>query len=221
VLPFGDGGVLVALDADDVVTQARAAAAVALMLGESLPRDAGWARPIAGIGGVLVSFDPLRLDANDAADVVARLVDDVPVRGARRDAAAPLVEIPVRYGGAGGPDLDAAAASIGLDPRELARLHAGHEYEALALGFLPGFAYLGPVPPPLTAIGRRPTPRTRVAAGSVAIAGGMTAVYPTDSPGGWHLIARTDTAMWRPDEAQPNRVAVGDRVRFVPVEAPA
>jgi KipI family sensor histidine kinase inhibitor len=221
VLPFGDAGVLVAVDRDDVAEQARTAAALALMLGESLPARAGWARPSAGIGGVLVSFDPLRLDADAAVQVVQRLVHrgNVPAPPAR--AARPVVEIPVRYGGDDGPDLDDVAAAVGLGAAELVRLHADREYEALALGFLPGFAYLGPLPPALVAIGRRPTPRTHVDAGSVALAGGMTAVYPVGSPGGWHVIGRTDTAMWRPGEEPPNLLMAGDRVRFVPTEEAA
>ena len=94
-------------------------------------------------------------------------------------------------------------------------LHSSGRYRALFLGFAPGFAYLGPLPSGLV-VPRRATPRTHVPAGSVAIAGGYTAVYPGQSAGGWHLLGRTDAALWDPFRDPPALLAPGDIVRFVP-----
>jgi UPF0271 protein len=97
---------------------------------------------------------------------------------------------------------------------DTARIHAAGIYTVETMGFMPGFAYLGGLDPRLAALQRRATPRTRVPGGSIGIAGGYTAVYPFESPGGWHLIGRVvDTPMFGPDGSL---LALGDRVRFVP-----
>ena len=129
-----------------------------------------------------------------------------------------LVEIPVCYGGAFGEDLDALAERHGLTQEEVVALHSGVTYHAHMLGFVPGFAYLGGLDSRL-ATPRRQTPRPRVPAGSVAIADEQTAVYPLETPGGWHLIGRTPLRLFRPQDSPPSLLAAGDRVRFVPISA--
>ena len=126
-------------------------------------------------------------------------------------------EIPVLYGGEAGPDLDEVAARAGIAAQEAARLHASQLYHVYMLGFLPGFAYLGSVPEPLR-LPRRATPRARVPAGSVAIASDMTAVYPLESPGGWHLIGSTPVVLWDMARQDEPLLKPGDRVRFVPID---
>ncbi|SDF63320.1 sensor histidine kinase inhibitor, KipI family [Cellulosimicrobium cellulans] len=126
-----------------------------------------------------------------------------------------VVEIPVRYDG---PDLDDVARWAGLSVEEVVARHHGREYEAAFGGFAPGFTYLSGVDPAIAAP-RLATPRTRVPAGSVALAGGLTAVYPGESPGGWRLLGRTDARMFDVDRDPPALVAPGARVRFVPVRA--
>lgn len=126
--------------------------------------------------------------------------------------------IPVRYGGADGPDLAQVARACGLDEAEVIARHSAPEYTALMLGFLPGFAYLGLLPPELE-LPRRATPRARVPAGSVAIAARQTGIYPADSPGGWHILGRTNVRLFHPHAHPPARLGAGDRVRFVPVDA--
>ncbi len=123
----------------------------------------------------------------------------------------------VRYGGDDGPDLADVARACGLRETDVVALHTGREYDALMLGFLPGFAYLGLLPPELE-LPRRATPRARVPSGSVAIAGRQTGVYPASSPGGWHLIGRTSARLFDARHDPPALVRAGDRVRFVPVE---
>lgn len=132
-----------------------------------------------------------------------------------------VVEIPVRYDGA---DLTACAEHLGCTPEEVVRRHTETRWRAGFAGFAPGFAYLTPDggadgTPDATGPGglevpRRDSPRTRVPAGSVALAGTFSAVYPQDSPGGWHLIGRTDAPLWDVDRDPPALIAPGDVVRF-------
>ncbi|HXY39260.1 MAG TPA: 5-oxoprolinase subunit PxpB, partial [Vicinamibacteria bacterium] len=126
-------------------------------------------------------------------------------------------EVPTRYGGDCGEDLEPLARSLGVTVAELVRRHASVDYTALMLGFTPGFAYLGLLPDGLS-VPRQATPRVRVPAGSVGLAGRMTGVYPVASPGGWQIVGRTSWRLFDPWREEPARIAAGDRVRFVPVE---
>lgn len=126
-----------------------------------------------------------------------------------------LHEIAVAYGGDAGPDLGELAAAAGLDEAGFIALHAGTEYTVAFLGFQPGFPYLRGLPGALHAP-RRGTPRMRVAAGSVAIGGGYTGIYPTSGPGGWQIVGRTRARLFDPQRNPPALLAPGDRVRFVP-----
>ncbi|HTV91449.1 MAG TPA: 5-oxoprolinase subunit PxpB [Verrucomicrobiae bacterium] len=125
------------------------------------------------------------------------------------------IEIAVRYGGNDGPDLGDIAQAAGLTLEEAIALHAAANYVVSFVGFLPGFAYLDGLDERLHRP-RRTTPRARVPAGSVAMAGAQSGVYPFDSPGGWHLIGRTDARMFDPDREPAALLQPGDRVRFVP-----
>lgn len=125
--------------------------------------------------------------------------------------------IPVWYGGTAGQDLAEVAAQSGLTPGEAAALHASVTYRVFMLGFSPGFPYLGILPAPL-ASPRLPTPRKRVAAGSVGIAGTQTGIYPQASPGGWRIIGRTPVVLFNLRRPMPFLLAHGDHVRFVPID---
>ena len=122
--------------------------------------------------------------------------------------------IPVRYNGV---DLDSVCASTGLSAEEVIVRHSARTYTVDLLGFVPGFAYLSELDPSLQ-LPRRPQPRPRVAAGSVAIAAAQTAVYPLDTPGGWHIIGSTDTVLFDASRDRPALLAPGDRVRFERVQ---
>lgn len=126
-----------------------------------------------------------------------------------------LHEIPVVYGGAAGPDLETLAARARLDAAGFAARHAGVEYTVAFLGFQPGFPYLRGLPAELEAP-RRATPRVRVAAGSVAIGGAYTGIYPASGPGGWQIIGRTSAVLFDAARPDPALLLPGDRVRFVP-----
>jgi KipI family sensor histidine kinase inhibitor len=123
------------------------------------------------------------------------------------------VVIPVLYQGA---DLKEVAERLELSPEEVIRLHTENEYTVFAIGFLPGFPYAGYLCSTLSGLARRDTPRVRVPAGSVAVAGRQTAVYPCESPGGWHLLGTTPVRIADPDEGYFPIVA-GDRIKFEPI----
>ena len=128
-----------------------------------------------------------------------------------------IVEIPVCYGGEYGPDLAFVAEHNGLSPEEVIAIHSGGTYLVYMLGFLPGFAYMGGMDERI-ATPRLTSPRARIPAGSVGIAGGQTGIYPLASPGGWQLIGRTPVKMFAM-EGETGRFALsaGDRVKFVPI----
>ncbi|WP_030946673.1 5-oxoprolinase subunit B family protein [Streptomyces sp. NRRL S-646] len=147
--------------------------------------------------------DPVRL----ASELTASEVPPAP----RREQA--VVDIPVRYDG---PDLADVAAHWGVGEQEVPRIHAATEFSVAFCGFAPGFGYLTGLPP-LYDVPRRATPRTAVPAGSVALAGPYTGVYPRSSPGGWQLIGRTDTVLWDHARVPAALLSPGTRVRFVPV----
>lgn len=149
-----------------------------------------------------VFFDP-----DGPVPDVASALRRVPAAGAIDR---PPVEVPVRYDG---PDLDAVAAWAGLSPADVAAAHAGRTYAVRYLGFLPGFAYLGDVDPRIAA--PRRSPRPRVPAGAVGIAGPRTGIYPSASPGGWNLVG-TVVGFVPFDPVAGARLRPGDRVRFVP-----
>ena len=128
------------------------------------------------------------------------------------------IEIPVCYGDELGPDLEAVAAHAGLAKEEVIRLHSGADYRIYAIGFAPGFCYLGGLDPRIHAP-RLTTPRLHVPAGSVGIAGGQTGVYPLASPGGWQLIGRTPLRLFAPDREPPVSYQPGDTIRFRPFAA--
>jgi KipI family sensor histidine kinase inhibitor len=122
-----------------------------------------------------------------------------------------VIEVPVRYDG---DDLDAVATATGLSVEEVVVAHSGPSYVVAFCGFSPGFGYLRGLDERLR-LPRRATPRTRVPAGSVAIAAEYSAVYPRSSPGGWHLLGRTDLTMFDPDRSPPAVFTPGARVRFL------
>lgn len=124
-----------------------------------------------------------------------------------------VIEIPVRYGGAFGPDLEFVARHNDITPDEVIEIHTRATYQVFMLGFAPGFPYLGIVDEKIAAP-RLETPRAQVPAGSVGIAGRQTGIYPRTSPGGWRLIGRTDVKLFDPLQKPPTWLNAGDRVTF-------
>lgn len=176
--------------------------------------------PIVGVRNLhpaycslLVKFDPLKWRHEELEKVLRKCLDrldQVKLPEPQQ------VEIPVCYGGEYGPDLDEVAALHKITPEQVIKLHASTNYLVYFLGFVPGFAYLGELPQSLVTP-RLATPRKKVSAGSVGIAGTQTGVYPFETPGGWRLLGRTPLAMFRTDRDGLSLLSIGDRVRFVPV----
>lgn len=177
-----------------------------------LPRDADpravrdALRAVAGVVDVVVTEAHAAVFFDDAPSDAA-LEAALGARGAEREAREHVIA--VRYDGA---DLAEVAARLGVATARVVELHSSREYVVRVVGFLPGFAYMGPIDPAL-ALPRRASPRARVPACAVAIAGDRTGIYPFASPGGWHLLGTAiDVAPF--DPARGALFAVGDRVRF-------
>jgi KipI family sensor histidine kinase inhibitor len=183
----------------------------AIALAAALQRRRDVRRAVAGHGVVTVHFDPDQIAHDQLAAAVRRLAGKKPPL----EEPGRLHRIPVVYDG---PDLDEVASRLGLSPARVIELHGRPIYRVFLVGFVPGWAYMGPLPDELV-LPRRATPRTQVPAGSVAIAGQETGIYPLVSPGGWHLIGRTTVRLFLPDSDPPSLFRVGDRVKFFPATA--
>ena len=177
-------------------------------------------RPVPGMleaiptyRSLLVRYDLLSVEPDEVLDALWERLAMMP------DATSPplsgrLIEVPVRYGGEFGPDLQDLADHCGLEPAEVIRLHAEPLYQVAMLGFAPGFTYLLNLPESL-ATPRLATPRLRVPPGSVGIAGSQTGIYALATPGGWRIIGRTDLQLFDAARSDPFLIKPGDRVRFV------
>lgn len=181
-------------------------------LAEQLRADSDFREVIPGMNNLTLELRP----GANASALPARL-RRLWQRADGAKEAARVVEIPVRYGGRHGPDLEIVARHCGLEPDEVVARHSAVRYTVFFLGFQPGFAYLGGLDPALAAP-RRATPRQKVPAGSVAIGGSQTGIYPTASPGGWQIIGRSDAVLFDPARQPPCPLRPGDAVRFIPLE---
>jgi KipI family sensor histidine kinase inhibitor len=226
IVPFGDQALLAILgDEIDAGLNARVHGLAAAVRLERERGEAPWGTPVPAYASLLVPYDVRRLSLASATGRMQALLDAVATDEASSgetssgEAAAafglPELEIPVSYGGEDGPDLADVARRTGMTEARVLELHSSVAYRVFMLGFAPGFAYLGSLPEELV-LPRRDEPRTRVAAGSVAIAGRQTAVYPTASPGGWHVIGRTDLRLWDLAAEPPSLMQPGQTVRFTP-----
>jgi 5-oxoprolinase (ATP-hydrolysing) subunit B len=194
LLPYGPGGWLVEVGADEVAGYAAAVL---------LARHPAVLEVVPAARTVLVRVEP------QGGDTVAALLRELAPEPSLPDNREEVV-IPVVYDG---EDLGAVAADSGLSVADVVARHSAGRYLCTFCGFAPGFAYLTGLDPSLH-LPRRATPRTRVPAGSVAIAAEYTAVYPSESPGGWHLIGRTNAVMWDLSRPRPATVPPGTTVRF-------
>jgi KipI family sensor histidine kinase inhibitor len=205
--PLGDAALLAELGTRlDTALNTRAIA-----LAAALKRRRDVRQAIAGYASVTVHFDPDQTTYDALTAAIKRLASKRP----------PMAEpgrlhrIPVVYDG---PDMEAVAATLGLSPAKIAEIHTRPIYRVFLVGFVPGWAYLGPLPEELE-LPRRHVPRTKVPAGSVAIAGRQCGIYPLASPGGWHLIGRTSVKLFLPDLDPPCLFRAGDRVKFFAARA--
>lgn len=204
----GDSALVVELPASfDEETSARVVA-----MAEAARRRFGFALRDAVVGyhTLTIYFDPLKIDPGWVEEQLELVASED-----RREQPGPraTIDVPVCYGGEFGPDLAVVAEHAGMSEEQVVALHTGRDYRVFVVGFVPGFAYMGPVDPHL-ALPRRSNPRTRVPAGSVAIAAGQTGIYPVETPGGWHIIGRTPVRPFDDARAEPSLFHPGDRVTF-------
>jgi len=215
ILPAGDTALVVEWPARiDPETSGRAialATAVRTQFRDAI-RDV-----VVGYCTTTVYFDPRTLDHGELEAALRVLAADA---GGSTAADGALIDVPVCYGGNYGPDLADLAAFAGTSEDEVIALHTGTTYRVYMVGFVPGFPYMASVDPRIAAP-RRSTPRTRVPAGSVAVAAGQTGIYPSETPGGWHLIGRTAVKPYDASRPEPFLFHPGDRVRFHPIDVAA
>jgi inhibitor of KinA len=200
--PLGDSALLAELGTRlDTALNTRAIALAAALKKRRDVRQA-----IAGYASVTIHFDPEQTTHDALAAAIKRLASKRP----------PMAEpgrlhrIPVAYDG---PDMEAVSTALGLSATEIVTIHTRPIYRVFLVGFVPGWGYLGPLPEELE-LPRRQVPRTKVPAGSVAVAGRQTGIYPLATPGGWHLIGRTSVRLFLPDSDPPCLFRSGDRVKF-------
>lgn len=206
--PLGDGAVTLESGGGIAAeTAARVQAIATAIRGAAL---AGVLDIVPAYTAVTVYYDPVTVDY---ATLVARLMACAWAADAMNNAIGREREIPVCYGGEFGPDLDVVAKHTQRSADAVAAQHAGAAYVVHAVGFAPGFGYLGGLPAALNCP-RRVTPRASVAAGSVGIGGAQTGVYPLATPGGWNVIGRTPLRLFDPGRAEPSWLRAGDRVTF-------
>jgi inhibitor of KinA len=217
ILPLGDDCALIAFgnkisaDLNDRV----------IALSESLSASPfeGFIETVPAYSSLAVYFDPCRVLERGASELTAFENVRLELESALCELpenprpAGRQIEIPVLFGGEAGPDLGFVATQNGISETEVVEIFVSKPYRVFFLGFLPGFAYMGELDPKICAP-RRDDPRTRVPAGSVGIAGNQTGIYPSDSPGGWRLIGRTDLAMFDPAAGDPAFLRPGDSVTF-------
>jgi KipI family sensor histidine kinase inhibitor len=171
-------------------------------------KPTGMLSTVTAYASLLIRYDPLQTSPQRLEESLRTLEPNVSGGAPQGN----RVDVPTTYNG---PDLQRVADYAGIDVQQVIDLHASVEYLVYCIGFAPGFAYCGSVPK-VIACPRLPSPRTRVDAGSVGIAGQQTGIYPVDSPGGWNIIGRTALGLFDLRRDPPALLKPGDRVRFIP-----
>ncbi len=208
---YGDHALQIQYDVDGFSTAINDAVHT---LAAQLKTDENWIDIITGYDSLVATFNSTALTIDSAK----RKVEDTLIRTPQ--SASPqtqnrLIDIPVTYGGACGPDMGNICQSSGLNEQAVIEKHAAQIYRVCMMGFLPGFAFLSEVPKALHHP-RHANPRAVVPAGSIGIANWQTGIYGLDSPGGWQIIGRTDQVMFDKTRKTPSLIQAGDRIRFIP-----
>jgi KipI family sensor histidine kinase inhibitor len=209
IVPLGDSALLVQLGDEIDITINRMVHRLAALIHLS-PLE-GVVETVPAYSTLLIHYDPLSLRYTEIFEWVEgklQQLDAATVRKPRE------IEVPVRYGGEVGVDLQLVADSHQLRVEDVVRLHSERMYTIYMIGFTPGFPYMGKLNDAIV-MPRLGTPRPRVPAGTVAIAGSQTGIYPIDSPGGWRLIGHTSLRLFDPASDSPFLFSPGDQVRFV------
>src|SRR5258705_4109007 len=212
ILPAADSALVIEFgSAIDRKTSDRVLALAERLTRASLP---GATEIVATFRSLSVNYDSLLTTGREVEQAITALAK----RSGASSRIRKLWDIPVCYDPPYAPDIAEVAKTIGLTVAEVAALHAGTQYHVYMIGFVPGYPYMGDLPAKLR-LPRRLDPRTRVRPGSLAIATSMTAVYPYESPGGWHLIGTSPVRFFDPDSAKAGLLGPGDGVKFPPITA--
>lgn len=209
IAPLGDAALLVRLgDKIDPAINRRVHTLAALIRYAALD---GVIETVPAYATLLIHYNPLVLSYATIYEWLTAKLDQI---NATEQRAPESIEVPVRYGGEHGVDLQFVANYHHIPVEEVIRIHSGRTYTIYMMGFTPGFPYMGKLEDAIVTP-RLGTPRTRVPAGTVAIAGAQTGIYPIDSPGGWRLIGHTSLRLFDPKSDSPFLFSPGDRVKFV------
>ena len=208
IVPLGDSSVLVQFGNEiDISVNRRVHALASLVDASSMP---GVVETVPAYGTLLVHYDPLILSFTQIKNILQEKISQVEGNASRKPR---QVKVPVRYGGEYGVDLESVARHLQMRTEEVIRIHTQRTYTVYMMGFTPGFPYMGKLDDALV-MPRLETPRTHVPAGTVAIAGLQTGIYPIASPGGWQLIGWTPLKLFDPTSETPFIFAPGDEVKF-------
>jgi KipI family sensor histidine kinase inhibitor len=209
IVPLGDAALLIQLgDEIDITVNQRVHALAAIL--DASPIE-GFIETVPAYGTLILHYDPLVLTCAKISKWVRATLDQVEDTKLSKPR---QIRVPVRYGGEFGVDLELIASNCGLSVEDVIRLHSARTYTVYMMGFTPGFPYMGKLDGAIVTP-RLQTPRTRVPAGTVAIAGSQTGIYPIASPGGWRLIGWTSLEIFDLDAESPFLFSPGDKVKFV------
>jgi KipI family sensor histidine kinase inhibitor len=209
IVALGDSAILIQLGEDiDPAINRRVHALAGLVETSAV---AGIIEAVPAYGTLLVHYDPLILSFTQIKNILREKLTWIQENESRKPR---LVEAPVRYGGELGPDLESVASHCRLSVDDVIRIHSGKIYTVYMMGFTPGYPYMGRLDDSLI-MPRLETPRTRVPAGTVAIAGSQTGIYSIESPGGWNLIGWTPLKLFDPNSDSPFLFAPSDEVKFI------
>jgi inhibitor of KinA len=212
IVPLGDSAVLVQLgDEIDLTVNQRVHTLANLVITSAID---GIIETVPAYTTLLVHYDPLALSFTQIKNILREKLTQIQENESHQPR---QIEVPVRYGGKLGPDLDSVASYLGLRIEDVIRIHSAKTYTVYMMGFTPGYPYMGKLDDALI-MPRLETPRTRVPAGTVAIAGSQTGIYSIESPGGWNLIGWTPLKLFDPNSDSPFLFAPGDEVKFVAQE---
>jgi inhibitor of KinA len=171
----------------------------------------GFVETVPAYSSISVFYDPLKINSEAVKDILDEMLANL--SGVHRTESR-TIEIPVSFAPADAPDLELLASEKGLKQEQVIEIFTAKTYRVYMLGFLPGFSYMGEVDERI-ATERKASPRTKVAKGSIGIAGNQTGIYSLESPGGWQIIGRTSVEMFLPDGDPPAFLRPGDTVKFV------
>lgn len=222
IRPLGDSALVIQLGKGiSLTTHDKVINLVNLIEAESFE---GLREIVPGYNNVTVFYDPVIIRLNNQKNkkktafgiVSAFVLSNLKKIKTKLSIKKRLVEIPVLYGECSGPDLEYVAKFNGITPAKVIDLHAKKDYLVYMIGFAPGFPYLGDVNKRISTP-RKESPRQKIPAGSVGIAGEQTGIYSLESPGGWQVIGQTPIDLFTPNSSPPTLLESGDEIRFVPI----